>query len=91
MNNNLAIIPARGGSKGIKNKNIVDLYGKPLISYTIEAALKSNQFSKIIVSTDSVEIAEISKEYGAEIPFMRPGDIDRQGYIAATGATARRE
>ncbi|WGS66035.1 acylneuraminate cytidylyltransferase family protein [Marinitoga aeolica] len=68
----LAIIPARGGSKGIKNKNIIDLKGNPLIIYTIEEAKKSNIFDKIIVSTDSPEVAEISKKYGAEIPFLRP-------------------
>lgn len=71
----LAIIPARGGSKGIKNKNIVNLKGKPLISYTIEEAKKSGIFDKIIVSTDSPEIAEISKKYGAEVPFLRPENL----------------
>jgi N-acylneuraminate cytidylyltransferase/CMP-N,N'-diacetyllegionaminic acid synthase len=68
----LAIIPARGGSKGIKNKNIVELKGKPLISYTIEEAKKCGIFDKIIVSTDSPEIAKISEKYGAEVPFLRP-------------------
>ena len=70
-----ALIPARQGSKGIPNKNIVDLFGKPLIYWTIEKALKSNCFDSIIVSTDSVEIAEISMDYGAEVPHLRPKNI----------------
>ena len=68
----LAIIPARGGSKGVPGKNIKMLAGKPLIAYTIEAAKKAKNLSGIIVSTDSEEIAEISRKFGAEIPFMRP-------------------
>lgn len=68
----LCVIPARGGSKGIPNKNIADLHGKPLIAYTIEAALRSSAFSRIIVSTDSERIAEVAREHGAEVPFMRP-------------------
>lgn len=71
----LGIIPARGGSKGIPNKNIVDFLGKPLIARTIETALDSNVFAKIIVSTDSQEIADISSSYGAEVPFLRPSDL----------------
>ena len=71
----LALIPARGGSKGIPKKNIIDLAGKPLISYTIEAANKSQYIDSIIVSTDSDEIAEISRKYGARTPFMRDADI----------------
>lgn len=68
----IAIIPARGGSKGLPGKNIKNLLGKPLISYTIEAALKSEEITRVIVSTDSKEIADISLEYGAEVPFLRP-------------------
>ncbi len=71
----LAIIPARGGSKGIANKNIKQLLGKPLIAYTIETALKSNVFDKVLVSTDSKEIAEIAKFYGANVPFLRPSEL----------------
>lgn len=71
----LAVIPARGGSKGVPNKNIKELNGKPLIAYTIEAAQKSGIFNKIIVSTDSERIAEIAREYGAEVPFIRPNEI----------------
>lgn len=68
----LAIIPARGGSKGIKNKNIIPLGGKPLISYTIEAAINCDFCDKVIVSTDSEEIAEVAQQFGAEVPFLRP-------------------
>lgn len=71
----LALIPARGGSKGIKNKNIVDLCGKPLIAYTIEAAKKSAYIDEIIVSTDSEEIKKVSQKYGANVPFTRPYDL----------------
>lgn len=63
----VAIIPARSGSKGLKNKNILNLCGKPLIAYSIEAALKSNLFDKVIVSTDSLEYKEISISYGSEV------------------------
>lgn len=77
MNNykTLGVILARGGSKGIPKKNIYLLNGHPLISYTIAAALKSNIFDNFVVSTDSNEIAEISKRYGAEVPFLRPQDL----------------
>lgn len=72
MNSMLAIIPARGGSKGIPGKNIKELCGKPLIAYTIEAALKAENIDKVIVTTDSREIAEVAIKYGAEVPFLRP-------------------
>jgi len=71
----LAIIPARGGSKGLKRKNILDFMGKPLIAHTIEQAKNSKYISRIIVSTEDEGIAAISKEYGAEIPFMRPNEL----------------
>ena len=67
----IAIIPARGGSKRIPRKNIKDFLGKPIIAYSIEAALKSELFSEVMVSTDDLEIAEISKQYGAKVPFIR--------------------
>jgi N-acylneuraminate cytidylyltransferase len=67
----LAIIPARGGSKRIPRKNIKNFLGKPIIAYSIETALASNLFDKVIVSTEDTEIAEISKEYGAQVPFFR--------------------
>ncbi len=68
----LAIIPARAGSKGILNKNIKLLDGKPLIGWTIDEALKSNYLDNIMVTTDSNEIVEIANKYGAETPFIRP-------------------
>ncbi|MEA4848929.1 MAG: hypothetical protein VB106_16980 [Clostridiaceae bacterium] len=68
----LAIIPARGGSKGIPRKNIRPLAGKPLIYYTIKAAQGSKFINRIIVSTDDSEIADIAKSLGAEVPFLRP-------------------
>ena len=67
----IAIITARGGSKRIPKKNIKDFLGKPIIAYSIEAALRSDIFDEVMVSTDSVEIAEIAKKYGASVPFMR--------------------
>ena len=69
------LIPARSGSKRIKNKNIKSFHGKPIISYAISNAKKSGLFDKIFVSTNSLKIANIAKKYGAEIPFMRPKDI----------------
>lgn len=75
----LAVIPARGGSKGVPLKNIKELDNKPLIAYTIEAALNAGIFKKVIVSTDSEEIAEIAKKYGADVPFIRPADISGDG------------
>ena len=71
----LAIIPARGGSKGIPRKNIVDLCGKPLIAYSIEAALKSKLIDRVVVSTEDEEIAEVAKAWGAEVPFLRPKEL----------------
>lgn len=73
----IAIIPARGGSKGIPQKNIKLLGGKPLIFYTIEAALKSKYLDRVIISTDSKEIARIAKSYGANVPFLRPKEYAR--------------
>ncbi|MEL6255797.1 MAG: acylneuraminate cytidylyltransferase family protein [Bacteroidota bacterium] len=71
----LAIIPARGGSKGLPGKNIKNLLGKPLIAWTIEAALKSSSLSRLIISTDDPKIAEIAISYGADCPFMRPEEL----------------
>lgn len=69
---NIAIIPARGGSKRIPRKNIKDFCGKPMIAWSIEAAKASGLFDQIIVSTDDAEIAEVAKQWGAGVPFMRP-------------------
>ncbi len=71
----LGVIPARGGSKRLKDKNIKSLASKPLIQYTIEAALASTLLSKVIVSTDSQLIADMAKKMGAEIPFIRPEEL----------------
>lgn len=71
----IAIIPARSGSKGLKNKNIKELNGKPLMAYTIEAALQAEIFDCVHVSTDSQEYAEIAAEYGADVPFLRNADL----------------
>jgi len=73
----LAIIPARGGSKGIPKKNIKLLAGKPLIAYTCQAAKKSNLIDRVIVSTDDPKIAKVAKRYKVEIPFIRPANISR--------------
>lgn len=72
---NVAIIPARGGSKRIPRKNVKDFCGRPMISWSIDAALKSNCFDRVIVSTDDEEIAKIALELGAEIPFVRPAEL----------------
>jgi CMP-N,N'-diacetyllegionaminic acid synthase len=71
----LAVILARGGSKGIKNKNIININNKPLIAYTILEAKKSKYIDKIVVSTDSSKIISIAKKYGAEAPFVRPKSL----------------
>lgn len=68
---NIAIIPARSGSKGMVDKNIKELAGKPLMAHTIEAAMRSGMFETVMVSTDSTKYAEIAKQYGAEVPFLR--------------------
>lgn len=72
---NIALIPARGGSKRIPKKNIRNFLGKPIIAYTIEAAIKSKCFDRILVSTDCPNIREVALSYGAEAPFERPKDI----------------
>lgn len=82
--NRVAIIPARGGSKRIPRKNIRNFCGKPMIAWSIETALASGCFEKVIVSTDDSEIAEIATEWGATVPFMRPATLadDYTGTIA---------
>jgi N-acylneuraminate cytidylyltransferase len=74
-NKSICIIPARGGSKRIPKKNIKEFFGKPLIAYSIEVALESKLFDKVIVSTDDEQIAKISKQYGAKVPFIRPPEL----------------
>ena len=72
---NICVIPARGGSKRIQRKNIKEFNGKPIIAYSIEAALKSNCFDQVIVSTDDDEISEVARKYGAQVPFIRPDEL----------------
>jgi CMP-N-acetylneuraminic acid synthetase len=71
----LCVIPARGGSKGLPNKNLLEIGGVPLIAHPIKYALKSKLITKLIVSTDSPEIAKVAEKFGAEIPFLRPTEI----------------
>ncbi len=78
---NLAVIPARGGSKRIPRKNIKLFAGKPIIAYSIESARASGLFDRVIVSTDDEEIATVARQYGADVPYMRPAHLadDRTG------------
>lgn len=71
----LALIPARGGSKGLPNKNILDCAGKPLIEWTITAALEADLIDDVLITTDSVEIAEVARNAGASVPFLRPESL----------------
>lgn len=73
----LGIIPARGGSKGVPRKNIRPLSGKPLLAYTTEAALSSRRLTKVILTTDDAEIADLGRSYGVEVPFLRPAELAR--------------
>lgn len=73
----IALIPARAGSKRLINKNLLLLSGKPLIAWTIDAALNCPAIDRVVVSTDSVDIKNVSTEFGAEVPFMRPGSLGR--------------
>lgn len=75
MTKSVAVIPARGGSKRIPRKNIKEFHGKPLIAYSIEVAISSNLFEKVIVTTDDKEIASIARRYGADVPFFRPKEL----------------
>jgi N-acylneuraminate cytidylyltransferase len=81
----LAVIPARGGSKRIPNKNIIDFMGKPMLAWTIESALNSKLFDRVILSTDSDEIANVGRNYGIEVPFLRVEKND--DYSPVTEAT----
>jgi len=80
---NVAIIPARGGSKRILGKNIKPFMGKPIITYSIAAAIDSGLFDRVIVSTDSEEIAEVARKAGAEVPFMRPAELSDDKTVLA--------
>ncbi len=83
----IAVIPARGGSKRIPRKNIKDFCGKPMIAWSIEAAMASGLFDHIIVSTDDDEIAEVAKKWGAEVPFIRPAGLSND-YAGTTEVIA---
>ena len=78
----VAVIPARGGSKRIPKKNIMDFHGKPMIAWTIEAAVQSGLFDRTIVSTDDPAIAEVALAFGAEVPFLRKGFADDQSPVS---------
>lgn len=84
----LAIIPARGGSKRLPGKNIMDFQGKPMIAWTIEAALETNLFDEVLVSTDDEEIAAISKKYGATVPFLREEHADDYSTVSQATSAA---
>lgn len=71
----IAIIPARGGSKRVPRKNIKAFHGQPMIAYSIQAALESDLFARVVVSTDDAEIAEVARSWGAEVPFVRPAEL----------------
>ncbi len=83
----LAVIPARGGSKRIPRKNVREFLGRPMISYTIEAARESGIFARVIVSTDDPEVAEVSTHVGAEVPFMRTAAL-ADDYATSSQVTA---
>lgn len=89
---NLAVIPARGGSKRLPGKNVMALGGKPMIAHTIEAALGSRLFEMVVVSTDDEQIAEIAVQHGAQVPFLRDASLadDHTPVSAATADTVRR-
>lgn len=84
----IAIIPARGGSKRLPKKNILDFMGKPLIAWTIEAALQCSFFQRVLVSTDSEEIAKIAKQYGASVPFLRETAADDHSPVSQATVAA---
>jgi CMP-N-acetylneuraminic acid synthetase len=73
----LGIVPARGGSKGIPRKNIVPLLGKPLLAYTAEAALAAQRLARVVLSTEDEEIAQVGRQCGLEVPFLRPRELAR--------------
>jgi N-acylneuraminate cytidylyltransferase len=83
----LAVIPARGGSKRIPRKNIKLFCGKPMIAWSIESALQSGCFDQVIVSTDDAEIAEVARQCGAQVPFMRPAELS-DDYTGTTSVIA---
>jgi len=87
QNHALCVIPARGGSKRIPRKNVKDFLGKPLIAYSIEAALNSGVFERVIVSTDDADIADVAVKFGAQVPFMRDAALS-DDYATSSDAVA---
>ena len=87
QNRALCVIPARGGSKRIPRKNVKDFLGKPLIAYSIEAALNSGVFERVIVSTDDADIADVAVKFGAQVPFMRDATLS-DDYATSSDAVA---
>jgi len=87
----LAVIPARGNSKSIPRKNVKELAGFPLITYSIAAALQSRRVTRVIVSTDDEEIAEIARQFGAQVPFMRPDEFAQDQTPDQIGRASCRE
>lgn len=87
----VAIIPARGGSKRIPRKNIIDFRGRPMIAWTIAAAIESGCFDRILVSTDCAEIATVSEQAGASVPFLRQSDADDFAPVSAATASALKQ
>jgi N-acylneuraminate cytidylyltransferase len=84
----IAIIPARSGSKRLPNKNTMELMGKPMIAWTIEAALQSQIFDRVLVSTDSAEIAELAERHGASVPFLRTAAYDDETPVSVATCVA---
>lgn len=87
VSNRVAIIPARGGSKRLPKKNIIDFFGKPMIAWTIEAALETQLFDTVLVSTDSEEIANVAVSYGASVPFLRDQKADDHSTVSEATIT----
>jgi CMP-N-acetylneuraminic acid synthetase len=87
----IAVIPARGGSKRLPRKNLIDFFGKPLLAWTIEAALASRLFDRVLVSTDDPEIAETARAHGSEVPFLRQAHSDDHSTISDVAVHALRQ
>jgi len=84
----IAVIPARGGSRRLPKKNTIDFMGKPMIAWTIEAAQAACTFDRILVSTDSIEIAQVAEEYGARVPFLRSRAYDDHSPVSEATCVA---
>lgn len=87
----IAVIPARGGSKRLPGKNIISFFGKPMIAWTIEAALSTKLFETVLVSTDSEEIAQVSRRYGATVPFLRDNHADDHSTVSEATITGLKQ